>query len=78
MGSRRQQLGPAKKERSLRRNAGEGAEIDLLVMEYLDGEALEARLNKGPLPLDQALRSAIDIADALAAAHHARGSRIAT
>src|SRR6266404_2924629 len=35
-----------------------------LVMEYLEGQPL-----KGPLPLDQALRLAIQMADALNAAH---------
>src|SRR5262245_11561478 len=45
--------------------------IDFLVMEYLEGETLDERLKKGALPLDQALRLAIEIADALAAAHRA-------
>src|SRR6202162_4707998 len=38
---------------------------DYLVMEYLEGETLAQRLQKGPLPLDQVLRYAIEIADAL-------------
>ena len=42
---------------------------DYLVMEYLEGETLAQRLTKGPLPLDQALRYAIEIADALDKAH---------
>jgi serine/threonine protein kinase len=44
--------------------------IDFLVMEYLEGETLANRVKKGPLPLQQALRYAIEIADALDAAHH--------
>ena len=43
--------------------------IDFLVMEYLDGETLAQRLEKGALPLDQALKVAIEIADALDKAH---------
>jgi len=43
--------------------------IDYLVMEYVDGETLSARLDRGALPFDQALTSAIQIAEALAAAH---------
>ena len=43
--------------------------IDFLVMEYLDGETLAQRLEKGALPLDQALTVAIEIADALDKAH---------
>src|SRR6187200_1282934 len=44
---------------------------DFLVMEYLDGETLAARLARGKLPLNQAVQYGIQIADALAAAHRA-------
>jgi Tol biopolymer transport system component/predicted Ser/Thr protein kinase len=43
--------------------------IDYLVMEYLDGETLAQTLKKGRLPLDQALRFSIEIAEALDQAH---------
>jgi serine/threonine protein kinase len=43
--------------------------FDFLVMEYLEGETLAARLRKGRMPLAQALRTAVEIAEALAAAH---------
>jgi eukaryotic-like serine/threonine-protein kinase len=43
--------------------------VDFLVMEYLEGETLEQRLIKGPLPPEQTLRYATQIADALANAH---------
>src|SRR5215472_16350124 len=42
---------------------------DFLVLEYLDGETLASRLKKGPLPVDTALRFAIEIAGALDRAH---------
>src|SRR5262249_24196339 len=42
---------------------------DFLVMEYLEGETLAARLERGPTPIDQALKLAVEIADALDAAH---------
>jgi eukaryotic-like serine/threonine-protein kinase len=40
-----------------------------LVMEYLEGETLEARLKSGPLPTMEVLRVGIEIADALEKAH---------
>src|ERR1700747_1182336 len=43
--------------------------IDYLVMEYLEGETLAQRLAKGPLPIEQVLRYAVEIADALEKAH---------
>jgi Tol biopolymer transport system component/tRNA A-37 threonylcarbamoyl transferase component Bud32 len=45
------------------------ADIDFLVMEYLEGETLADRLAKGALPLDQAIALALQVADALDRAH---------
>jgi eukaryotic-like serine/threonine-protein kinase len=50
-------------------DVGHQDDTAFLVMEYLDGETLAERLGHGRLPLDQALRSAIQIADALDKAH---------
>src|SRR5262245_39543 len=52
-------------------DVGEQNGTSFLVMQYLEGETLEARLRKGALPLDQALQIAIQIADALDKAHRA-------
>src|SRR5512136_659345 len=43
--------------------------VDYLVMELIEGETLTDRLAKGPLPLEQALRYGMEIADALDKAH---------
>jgi serine/threonine protein kinase len=43
--------------------------VDFLVMEYLEGQTLADRLTKGALPLEQALKIAIEIAEALEKAH---------
>ena len=46
--------------------------VDFLVMEHLEGETLADRLARGAMPLEEALKTAIETADALAKAH-ARG-----
>jgi serine/threonine protein kinase/Tol biopolymer transport system component len=48
---------------------GEQDGLPFLVMEALDGETLAERLVRGALPIDQVLRYAIEIADALDHAH---------
>jgi Tol biopolymer transport system component len=52
-------------------DVGEQGGTAYLVMQYLEGETLADRLAKGALPIDQALQIAIQIADALVAAHRA-------
>jgi serine/threonine protein kinase/tetratricopeptide (TPR) repeat protein len=47
------------------------ATVRYLVMELLQGETLAARLTRGPLPVDEALQYAVEIASALNRAHHA-------
>ena len=50
-------------------DVGEDGSAIFLVMEYVDGVTLARRLEDGPLPLPLALRTAIEIADALDHAH---------
>jgi serine/threonine protein kinase len=50
---------------------GEQDGVDFLVMEYLEGETLQQRLRRGPLPLKQVLEYGIQIAEALDRAHQA-------
>ncbi len=50
---------------------GRQDDIDYLVMEYLEGETLAARLTRGPLPVAEVLRHGIEIANALDCAHRA-------
>ena len=45
------------------------SEVHFLVLEYLEGETLARRLERGPLPLDQVLRCALEITSALDKAH---------
>jgi serine/threonine protein kinase len=44
---------------------------DYLVMEFLDGQTLAARLRKGTLPLNELLKVGIEVAEALETAHRA-------
>ncbi len=44
---------------------------DFLVMEFLEGESLSEKLKRGPLPTDELLKTAIEVADALEKAHRA-------
>jgi len=46
-----------------------GQIVSYLVMEYLDGETLAARLERGPLPLTEVFHLASEIASALDKAH---------
>src|SRR5215472_1923908 len=45
--------------------------IDYLVMEHLEGETLDKKIARGPIKIDEALKIAIEIADALDKAHRA-------
>ena len=46
-------------------------ETHFMVQEYLAGESLRQRLDKGPLPLDKALALSVEVGEALVAAHKA-------
>ena len=46
-------------------------DTDFVVMECVEGETVAKRLERGPLPLDEALKITLALADALWSAHHA-------
>ncbi len=50
-------------------DVGQQNGIDYLVMEFLEGETLAARLAKGPLPTEQVLKYGMEICDGLERAH---------
>ena len=52
-------------------DVGSADGVEYLVMELLEGQTLAERLEKGPLPPEQVLRSGVEIADALDKAHRA-------
>ena len=53
-------------------DVGDDGGQPFLVMEYLEGETLDDRLTRGPLPVAEVLRCAVQIAAALGHAHRAR------
>src|SRR4029077_14883922 len=50
-------------------DVGSQSGIDFLVMELLEGETLSHRLQKGPLPLNDLLKIAVEVTDPLAKSH---------
>ncbi len=50
-------------------DVGQQEGVDFLVMEYLEGETLGHRLQRGPLSLEQTLKYGVEIAAALETAH---------
>ncbi len=47
----------------------ESAETQFLVMELIEGDTLAERIKRGPIPVEEALKLALQIAEALEAAH---------
>jgi serine/threonine-protein kinase len=50
-------------------DVGDSDGTHFIVMPFLDGQTLAERLEKGPLPIDQALKTSAEIADALDRVH---------
>jgi eukaryotic-like serine/threonine-protein kinase len=50
-------------------DVGQAHGVDFLVMQHLEGETLASRLAKCPLPIDQAIKYGVQIAEALDKAH---------
>src|SRR5688572_30730920 len=48
---------------------GEEGDVHFIVMEYIDGETLSAKLARSAMSIDEALACARDVAEAVAAAH---------
>jgi eukaryotic-like serine/threonine-protein kinase len=48
---------------------GRDGDVEFLVLEFLEGETLSDRLDKGPLPFEECLQIAVDMAEALDHAH---------
>jgi serine/threonine protein kinase len=52
-------------------DVGSQSGVDYLVMEYIEGDTLAKRLERGPLPVEQVVRIGREIAEALDNAHRA-------
>ena len=52
-------------------DVGEQDGIDYIIMEYIDGETLAERIARGPIPIDETVAIARQIAEALEAGHEA-------
>src|SRR5579862_4147138 len=52
-------------------DVGHQDDVQFLVMEFLQGETLAERIQKGPLPLRETLRIGMEVCEALDAAHRA-------
>ena len=50
-------------------DAGQEHGVDYLVFEYLEGQTVAEHLRKGPIPIDQVLKYAAQIGDAIQAMH---------
>jgi len=48
---------------------GSHSGVHYFVMEFIEGEGLDRKLSRGPLPVEEALRYTLDVAEALAHAH---------
>ena len=54
---------------SIEHPASGGGRVHFLVMELVEGEDLSDRISRGPIPIDEAIPIALQIAEALEAAH---------